>query len=72
MRIPTQRNMAAYAILDRCGSSWITGKGGCGILIQAECSNTIATAFNPLVFTSRTRDLPGAQMRERCAWKRNA
>lgn len=64
--------MAAYAILDRCGNSWLNGRGGCGILIQAECANTIATAFNPLVFTAPTRNLPNAQMREVCGWRRDA
>lgn len=60
----------AYAIVDRCGNNWTNGKGGCGLLVQTECCNTVATAFNPLVFSCPTRSLQGGQMREKCEWRR--
>ena len=60
----------AYAIVDRCGNNWTNGKGGCGLLVQTECCNTVATAFNPLVFSCHTRSLQGGQMREKCEWRR--
>ncbi len=51
----------SYSLLDRCGTNWKTGKGGCGLLIQSEVSNTLATMFHPFIFRRGAPLLAGRQ-----------
>lgn len=64
-----KRTPCAYAVVDRCGNNWRNGKGGCGLLVQTECCNTVATAFNALMFLCSTRNLPGGRTGENCRWR---
>lgn len=69
MREPMNRPIY-YSVVDRCGNNWKTGMGGCGLLIQTEVSNTIATMFHPVILRCTTHLVDGSIAVEIGRWKK--